>query len=83
MNTDADPFAIFIEGLLPFIVSAVWEQEKTIVFSFHAHFLRGANCKHLLLNTVLFFHSVQVGLQKRFLICQMSSVYQAASKNRC
>ena len=34
-------------------VSAVLEQERTIVFSFHAYCRRGENCKHLLLYTFL------------------------------
>ena len=34
------------------------------------------------LRELLAVHSVQVDLQKRFQICQMSSVFQAAGKNR-
>ena len=33
-------------------VSAAWEPERTIAFSFHAY-CRGGSCKHLLFNTVL------------------------------
>ena len=36
-----------------FFVSAISEQERTIVLSFRADCLRGENCKSLLLNTVL------------------------------
>ena len=34
-------------------VSAMSEQERAVVLSFHACCRRGGNCKHLLLNTVL------------------------------
>ena len=38
-------------------VSAISEQERMIVFSFHADCLRGGNCRNILLKTVL-LHSI-------------------------
>ena len=46
--------ALPFESPLPLILCLlISEQERTILFSFHAHCRRDGNCKHLLLNTVL------------------------------
>ena len=46
-------------------------QDRTVLMPYFSNFQRN----------LLEVHSVQVGLQKRFLTCQMSSVYRAAGKN--
>ena len=50
---DYFPWAIFLSKVFfRHFVSAIWEQERTIVLSFHADCLRGGNCRSLLSNTV-------------------------------